>query len=82
MQATIAAPKGDYPNVFGFELADDWNLTLLYRFSTGTPYTPGLARLNPVEAQKQENTVYGPYTSSTGPQIREGFHHRLVSGSQ
>jgi outer membrane receptor protein involved in Fe transport len=73
VQATLATAKGDYPNVFGFELADDWNLTLLYRFSTGTPYTPGLATLNPVEAQKQENTVYGPYTSSTDLKFEKGF---------
>ena len=48
----------------GFQLPDDWNLTLLYRYATGTPYKPGQATLNPVEAQKQENTAYGPYTSS------------------
>lgn len=64
--------QGQYPNVFGFELADDWNLTLLYRYSTGTPYTPGQATLNPVEAQKQENTVW-PYTSTTDLKFEKGF---------
>lgn len=73
VQATLAAGKGQYPNIFGFELADDWNLTLLYRFSTGTPYTPGAATLNPVEAQKQENTVFGPYTSTTDLKFEKGF---------
>ncbi len=73
VQATLAAGKGQHPNVFGLELSDDWNLTLLYRLSTGTPYTPGQATLNPVEAQKQENTAYGPYTSSTDLKFEKGF---------
>jgi len=73
VQATVAAGPGQFPNVFGFELPDDWNLTLLYRYASGTPYTPGQAILNPVEAQKQENTVYGPYTSSTDLKFEKGF---------
>jgi outer membrane receptor protein involved in Fe transport len=73
VQASLAAGRRQYPNVFGFELPDDWNLTLLYRFSTGTPYTPGEATLNPVEQQKQENTVYGPYTSAADLKFEKGF---------
>ncbi len=73
VQATLAAGPDQYPNVFGFELPDDWNLTLLYRYSSGTPYTPGQATMNPVEAQKQENTAYGPYTSSTDLKFEKGF---------
>ena len=73
VQAGLAAGRRQYPNVFGFELPDDWNLTLLYRFSTGTPYTPGEATLNPVELQKQENTMYGPYTSSADLKFEKGF---------
>jgi outer membrane receptor protein involved in Fe transport len=73
VQATLAATKGQYPNVFGFELPDDWNLTVLYRYSSGTPYTPGQATLNPVEEQKQENTAYGPFTSSTDLKFEKGF---------
>jgi outer membrane receptor protein involved in Fe transport len=73
VQATLGVGKKQYPNVFGFELPDDWNLTLLYRLATGTPYTPGAATLNPVEEQKQENTAYGPYTSSTDLKFEKGF---------
>jgi outer membrane receptor protein involved in Fe transport len=73
VQATLAAGRNQYPDVFGITLPDDWNLTMLYRFSTGTPYTPGEATLNPVEAQKQENTAYGPYTSSTDLKFEKGF---------
>jgi outer membrane receptor protein involved in Fe transport len=73
IQATAAAGPNQYPNIFGFELPDDWSLTLLYRYSTGTPYTPGQASLNPVEEQKQENTAYGPYTSATDLKFEKGF---------
>ena len=73
VQATAAAGPHQYPNIFGFELPDDWNLTMLYRFSTGTPYTPGQATLNPVELQKQENTAYGPYVTGTDLKFEKGF---------
>lgn len=73
VQATAAAGPHQYPNIFGFELPDDWNLTMLYRFSTGTPYTPGEATLNPVELQKQENTAYGPYVTGTDLKFEKGF---------
>jgi outer membrane receptor protein involved in Fe transport len=73
-EATLATPPRVYPQVFGLELPDDWNLTLLYRFSTGTPYTPGEATLNPVDAQKRENTVYGPSITSTDLKFEKGFN--------
>ncbi len=73
VQVSAAVEPGQHPNIFGFQLPDDWNLTLLYRYATGTPYTPGQATLNPVEAQKQENTAYGPYTSSADLKFEKGF---------
>ncbi len=73
VQATIAVGPGRYPDIFGFLLPDDWNLTLLYRYATGTPYTPGQATLSPVESQKQENTAYGPYTSAADLKFEKGF---------
>ncbi len=73
VQASLGVPPRIHPEVFGIPMPDDWNLTLLYRFSTGTPYTPGQATLNPVELQKQENTVYGPSTMSTDLKLEKGF---------
>lgn len=73
-QGTLAASQNQHPSLFGLELPDNWNLTLLYRFSTGSPYTPGEASLNPVEAQKRENTATGPSFSSTDLKFEKGFN--------
>lgn len=72
-QGSFTVPPNQYPSVFGLELPDDWNLTVLYRFSTGTPYTPGDATISPIENQKRENTVYGPPSSETDLKFEKGF---------
>jgi outer membrane receptor protein involved in Fe transport len=72
-QGTLAASEGHHPAPFGLKLPDDWNLTVLYRFSTGNPYTPGDATLNPVDAQKRENTATGPSYSTTDAKFEKGF---------
>jgi hypothetical protein len=48
-------------------------MTVLYRFATGTPYTPGQATTDPAEAQRRENTAIGPPTSSTDLKFEKGF---------
>lgn len=73
IQGTLGAGKDQHPSLFGLELPDNWNLTLLYRFSTGSPYTPGDASLSPVEEQKRENTSTGPSYSSTDLKFEKGF---------
>ena len=72
-QGTVMAPVNQHPSVFGFELPDDWNLTVLFRYSTGSPYTPGDASLNPVDAQRRAMTAIGPVTSSTDLKFEKGF---------
>ncbi|MBM4160361.1 MAG: TonB-dependent receptor [Ignavibacteria bacterium] len=72
-QGTLAAGESQNPSLFGLELPGNWNLTVLYRFSTGQPYTPGEATINPVEAQKRENTATGPSFSSTDLKFEKGL---------
>jgi outer membrane receptor protein involved in Fe transport len=72
-QGTLSMPPGTTPEIFGVSLPDDWNLTVLFRYSTGSPYTPGDASLNPVEAQRRELTSTGPATSSTDIKFEKGF---------
>ena len=73
VQATAAAPPNQYPSLFGIPLPDDWNLTVLFRWGTGAPYTPGDATLNPVEAQRRDMTATGPSTSQTDLKFQKGF---------
>ena len=73
VQATLASGEEQAPSLFGIQLPGDWNLTLLYRFSTGNPYTPGEATISPVEAQKRENTSTGPSYSWTDLKFEKGF---------
>jgi len=72
-QGTLAVPPNGQPTPFGLKLPGDWNLTALYRFSTGQPYTPGEASINPVEAQKRENTAIGPSFLWTDLKFEKGF---------
>ena len=72
-QGMIAAGPNEHPSLFGLKLPENWMITVLYRFSTGTPYTPGDATVNPVEQQKRENTATGPPFSSTDLKMEKGF---------
>lgn len=72
-QGTVSAGIDQHPEPLGLRMPDDWNLTVLYRYSTGTPYTPGDATINPVEQQKRENTAYGPPQSSADVKFEKGF---------
>ncbi len=71
LQSTISSFKNDPINLFGFNLPDYWDITVLYRFATGQPYTPGTN--DPAEAQKKENTAKSPSTMTTDLKIRKSF---------
>jgi outer membrane receptor protein involved in Fe transport len=74
LQTSLAAAENQQEEIFGIKLPDSWNMTLLYRFSTGTPYTPGDATVDPAEFQRRENTAIGPSTSSTDIKFEKGFN--------
>lgn len=65
--------KQDY-QLFGIKIPNDWNFVVLYRYSTGTPYTPGQATTDPAEAQRRANTAVGPSFSSTDLKFEKGFN--------
>ncbi|MCX8010972.1 MAG: hypothetical protein N3A61_07460, partial [Ignavibacteria bacterium] len=71
-QASLTSPAGNAPKVFGLQLPDDWNITILSRFSTGQPYTPYTT--DPALRQKLENVETGPSSSSTDIKISKGFN--------
>ncbi len=73
-QGTISVSGQQEPRVFGLKLPNTWNLTVLHRFSTGTPYTPGSATRDPAEAQRRENSAIGPSNSSTDLKFEKGFN--------
>jgi hypothetical protein len=73
LQGMISASEDQNAEVFGLKLPNNWNATVLYRFSTGTPYTAGQATIDPAEAQRRENTSIGPSTSSTDLKFVKGF---------
>ena len=73
-QGMLSANKNQDVELFGMKLPNDWILTVLYRYSTGTPYTPGQATTDPAEQQRKENTAIGPSTSSTDLKFEKGFN--------
>lgn len=73
-QGMMSAGEDQNVELFGVNLPNNWNLTLLYRFSTGTPYTPGEATTDMAEKQRRENTAVSPSNSSTDLKFEKSFN--------
>lgn len=71
LQAMLSADDHQNLNLFGLKLPDNWNITLLSRFSSGDPYTP--YTLDPAEAQKKENLNTGPHSIITDLKLKKSF---------
>ncbi|RKY48894.1 MAG: hypothetical protein DRP88_01095 [Candidatus Neomarinimicrobiota bacterium] len=71
LQLTISSPEGRPIEMAGIKLPDNWDLTILSKFSSGQPYTPG--SFDPVELQKKENTETGPPIYNTDIKFRKMF---------
>ncbi|NOX38210.1 MAG: TonB-dependent receptor [Calditrichaeota bacterium] len=71
LQAMIVSPPKKHLRFFGLKLPDDWNITILSRYASGQPYTP--FTLDPVEAQKKENSATAPPTYTTDVKIKKTF---------
>lgn len=79
LQVTIASPESKHINLFGLQLPDNWDITVLSRFSSGQPYTPGT--FDPAEAQKKYNSETGPPISNTDLKMRKSFNFRGIQFS-
>ncbi|MFZ0391664.1 MAG: TonB-dependent receptor [Calditrichia bacterium] len=71
LQASLNSPEGRAPNLFGWKLPDNWNLTVLSRYTSGQPYTP--YSLDPAVLQKTENTATGPANFITDLKFQKTF---------
>lgn len=71
VQSTLSSPEKQPMEIFGYKLPENWDITMLYRFSTGQPYTPGTN--DPAVAQKEENGETGPSSMTTDLKIRKTF---------
>jgi len=69
MIAHLEAPKGEHPVLFGKKLPDDWLISILWRFGSGLPYTPGGK-----DPQIYENTAHAPYTSTVDLKMEKGLN--------
>jgi outer membrane receptor protein involved in Fe transport len=70
-QGTLSSPKNKHISLFGWSAPDNWNITMLSKFSSGQPYTPGTN--DPAEAQKKEYTENCPPTMTTDLKIKKSF---------
>ena len=68
MIANLEVPKGEHPMLFGKKLPDDWSISILWRFGSGLPYTPGGK-----DPQIYENSAHAPYTSTVDLKMEKGF---------
>lgn len=71
LQGSFIVPRDGQLEVFGIQIPDNLNFTVLSRFQTGQPYTP--FTLDPAEAQKIDNSATGPSISSTDLKLSKGF---------
>jgi outer membrane receptor protein involved in Fe transport len=71
LNVTLMSPPGQPMSVFGLELPDNWDITLLTRLSSGLPYTPGT--LDPLEQRVRENGETMPYTMTTDLRFTKSF---------
>ena len=78
-QGSVEVPRGKHIDIFGLTLPDNWSVTVLSNYSTGSPYTPGTT--DPVEAQKKENSATAPSTANTDIKISKTFDVKPVSVS-
>ncbi|NIA09963.1 MAG: TonB-dependent receptor plug domain-containing protein [Nitrospiraceae bacterium] len=72
LQAAIASPENRHMHLFGLTIPDKWDITILSRFSSGQPYTPGTH--DPVVAQKTENSKTGPPSMTVDLKINKSFN--------
>jgi len=70
-QMAISSPPGRAPRLFGLQLPDNWNISILSRFGSGQPYTP--YTLDPAVEQKTSNSATAPFTSSTDLKLSKSF---------
>ncbi len=57
--------------LFGIQLPTNWQLTALFRFSSGNPYTPYTS--DAALSQKLENTAERPFTTMTDLKFNKSF---------
>ena len=69
---TLESPGHDPMNLFGITLPQNWQLTILSRFSSGSPYTPYTSDIR--EQQKLENTSERPFTTMTDMKFNKNFN--------
>ena len=72
LQTTIASPENKHINLFGLQLPDDWSITVLSKFSSGQPYTPGT--FDPAVAQKTFNLGTSSNIMNTDIKIKKSFN--------
>jgi hypothetical protein len=69
---TLQSPQGTHLNLFGWKLHDNWAATLLIRFASGQPYTPGT--VDPIESLLAYNSKNLPWTLGLDLKLQQTFN--------
>jgi outer membrane receptor protein involved in Fe transport len=77
MNLSLISPPKQPIKLFGMYLPDNWNITLLGRFTTGRPYTPGTT--DPLETRVRENGENMPTTWEADLRMNKTFDTKFVS---
>lgn len=71
-QGSLAAGKNEHPRLFGLRLPDQWYITMLANFFSGSPYTAYTT--DPAVRQVTENLESGPVRSTMDLKIGKMFN--------
>jgi len=71
-RGTLKSPNGNPLELFGATLPEDWRISTLTRFDSGSPYTPGTIDI--VEQQLLHNANTGPMRLNVDLKFRKRFN--------
>jgi hypothetical protein len=71
-RGTLKSPDGNPLELFGATLPEDWRISTLTRFDSGSPYTPGTIDI--VEQQLLHNANTGPMRLNVDLKFRKRFN--------
>ncbi len=72
LQSRLQSPSGDPLQLFGLGLPSGWNLSLLWKYDSGVPYTPYTTEIS--ETIQQWNSSTTDYRMRTDLKFTKRFH--------
>lgn len=80
--ASIRFREGEYPQLFGLRIFDDWLLTMQWEYGSGTPYTPSTYTTGQSSNLILPNSARYPWEENTNVKFEKYFRINKQSNTQ